>query len=75
MHALPREPEVRHYPRRARRSMLQQAWHRVQTLDALADSDDEALDDEARQDYQQRMRILQSLSARMWPNSVLDRHR
>lgn len=50
---------VREY--RQERSMLQQAWHRVQTIDPLVDSDEEGLDEHARVDYQRRLHVLNSI--------------
>ena len=60
-----REPEYRIAHRRSR-TMFQQAWHRVQTRDALYDSDNEEnLDEDARWDYHQRSLILRAISTRM----------
>ncbi|KAI0067775.1 hypothetical protein BV25DRAFT_1819196 [Artomyces pyxidatus] len=42
-------------------SMLQQAWHKVQTVDPLVDSDDEGVDELTRLDYQRRLYVLDSL--------------
>ncbi|VDB99851.1 unnamed protein product [Peniophora sp. CBMAI 1063] len=60
-----REPEYRTAHRRSR-TMFQQAWHRVQTRDALYDSDNEEnLDEDARWDYHQRSLILRAISSRI----------
>lgn len=41
------------------RTMLEQAWHIVNTTDPLADSDDdEVIDDDIRQDYKRRLDVI-----------------
>lgn len=40
------------------RSILQQAWHVVTTVDAFLDSDDEDLDESARHAYTMRLQVL-----------------
>ncbi|KAF7982037.1 hypothetical protein HWV62_30300 [Athelia sp. TMB] len=49
-----------------RRSLLQHAWQVVSTTDPLLDSDEEMLDETelVRQDYQQRLRVINRLRGR-----------
>ncbi|THH32015.1 hypothetical protein EUX98_g2184 [Antrodiella citrinella] len=42
------------------RSMLEHAWHMINTIDPLEDSDNEA-DDHVRTDYERRLRVLSRL--------------
>ncbi|KAF8222598.1 hypothetical protein L208DRAFT_1413137 [Tricholoma matsutake] len=45
----------------ADRTMLQQAWHIVNTTDPLLDSDDENPDEHVRLDYSRRLSVISSL--------------
>ncbi|KAF9480041.1 hypothetical protein BDN70DRAFT_878070 [Pholiota conissans] len=50
------------------RSMLQQAWQAVQSTDPLVDSDEEEGGDEyTREDYVQRLTVINRLSQQHWP--------
>ncbi|KAF9056372.1 hypothetical protein BJ165DRAFT_1432892 [Panaeolus papilionaceus] len=46
------------------RTMLQQAWHVVMSTDPLVDSDDE--DEYAREDYIQRLKVINRFSPSRW---------
>ncbi|KAH9486740.1 Ino eighty subunit 1 [Psilocybe cubensis] len=50
------------------RNMLQQAWKAISSTDPLVDSDDEVGGDEfTRQDYIQRLKVINQLSQQRWP--------